>query len=212
MRTSIATHPEAKWRALRFAAVACALASTPLHAQPADAPDLRVGDRWQFVEYYSVPSSVPNRTWLVTAVHGETIDATENGEPLRLTRELNVLESPRSAYSNAKALSFPLDVGKRWRYRTDWLFKAKRSNGWSDVDVAVVSRERVRVPAGEFDAYRIEASASLNGTSPVGSIYAGRATMTYWYAPDVRAIVRAVSRNPYLGTSTVDLVAFRPGE
>ena len=183
----------------------------PACATHDDVPDVRVGDRWEFVEYYAAPSTTPNRTWIVTAVQADSIEGTENGEPLRLTRELNVLDSPRSAYGTPKPLSFPLAVGKRWRYRTDWLFKPKGSKGWSDVDVTVVGRERIRVPAGEYDAYRLELAATLNGTSPVGSRYAGEATMTYWYAPDVRAIVRSVSRNPYVGTSTVELVAFRPG-
>ncbi len=32
---------------------------------------------------------------------------------------------------------------------------------------------------------------------------------TYWYAPTARAVVKSVYRNPYLGTSTVELVEFR---
>jgi hypothetical protein len=44
--------------------------------------------------------------------------------------------------------------------------------------------------------------------SPINSQYAGEVTTTYWYAPAARAIVKSVSHNPYLGPTSVELVAF----
>ena len=183
-----------------------AVLAGPALAQKADRPAIKVGDRWHFVLYYTVPSTTPNRVWVVTSVAPTGIEGTENGEPLRLTPELNVLESPRHKESNPKALSFPLEVGRQWGYATDWVFKAKGSNGSSIVDVAVVGHEKIRVPAGEFDAFKLVARGSLHGTSPINSQYAGETTTTYWYAPEARAIVKSVSHNPYLGVSTVELV------
>lgn len=75
-------------------------------------------------------------------------------------------------------------------------------------DVTVVAYEKVTVPAGEFDAFKLTAKESLSGTSPINSQYAGEITRTYWYAPAARAVVRVISHNPYLGPSTVELVAF----
>ena len=77
-----------------------------------------------------------------------------------------------------------------------------------DVEVDVVAYEKVRVPAGEFDAFKLRSVERLRGTSPIRSTYAGDTTRTYWYAPQARAIVRMESRNPYLGPSTVELVSF----
>jgi hypothetical protein len=156
--------------------------------------------------YYSVPSSKPNRVWVVTSVTPTGIEGTENGEPLILTPELNVLESPRHKESNPKTLSFPLQVGKRWRYASDWRFKAKGAQGSVIFDVAVVGNEKVEVPAGEFDAFKLVAKGNLHGTSPINSQYAGETTTTDWYSPAARAIVKSVHHNPYLGTSTVELV------
>ena len=102
---------------------ACAL------AQKAEPPQVSIGDQWQFVVYYTVPSTQPNRAWVITAVSAERIEGTENGEPLILSPELNVLDSPLSKASNLKMLGFPLEVGKKWRYETDWLFKSKGSKG-----------------------------------------------------------------------------------
>lgn len=195
--------------ALGIALLVPALAGGANPAQTADRPTLHVGDRWAFVVYYGVPSTVPNRVWVVTSVNAESIEATENGEPLRLTPELNVVDSPRASESNPRALSFPLEVGKRWRYTSDWVFKEKRSSGRSIVDVEVVAYERVSVPAGDFDAFRLVARASLQGTSGIRSRIEGDTVTTYWYAPVARAIVKSVYRNPYLGASTVELVDFR---
>jgi hypothetical protein len=195
-------------RASKASFVLALISGTPL-AQIADLPDVKAGDEWKFAAYYTVPSVTPNRTWVITSVTSIGIEGTENGEPLRLTRELNVLESPRTRESTPKALSFPLEVGKRWRYDSDWVFKPKASSGSTTVDVMVVGHETIKVPAGEFDAFRLVAVGSLRGTSPINSKYAGETTETYWYAPTARAIVKSVRHNPYLGTTTVELVEFR---
>lgn len=187
---------------------ATALFAGPATAQSAERPDVKVGDQWQFAAYYTVPSVTPNRIWLITSVSAEGIEGAENGEPLKLTRELNVVESPRDKNSNPKLLAFPLTVGKRWRFANEWAFKPKDSRGRSTVDVAVIAYEKVSVSAGVFDAFKLTSSESLSGRSPIGSQYAGETTRTYWYAPAARAIVKSVSHNPYLGPSTVELVGF----
>jgi hypothetical protein len=193
--------------ALSVAGVLAVLPGSAL-AQRAELPDIKVGDQWQFVEYYTVPSTTPNRTWVITAVTSTGIEGRDNGETLVLTRELNVLESPRTKNSNPKALDFPLEVGKRWHYISDWVFKPKGSKGSIVVDVTVLAYEKVKVPAGEFDAFKLAAKETLSGTSPINSQYAGEISRAYWYAPAARAIVKTVSHHPYLGPSTVELVAF----
>src|SRR5690606_2904491 len=159
-------------------ALALALCAGPARAQDPALPGVRVGDRWAFVEYYAVPSTVPNRHWVITSVSPAGIEGTENGEPLRLTPELDVLDSPRATFSNPRALAFPLRLGKRWRYESDWTFKPKASRGRTVVDVAVAGREQVSVPAGAFDAYKLVAKGSLHGTSPINSQYAGETLET----------------------------------
>ena len=194
-----------------LAALALLLAAPAALAQPASRPDVRVGDQWQFAVYDSVPTRVPNRTWIVTAVTPAGIEATENGEPLRLTPELNVLDSPRSSETNPGLLRFPLEVGKRWNYESRWVFKFKGSTGTIAMAVEVQARERVIVPAGTFDAYRLFARGALGGNSPTNTFYGGDTTTTYWYAPEARAIVKSVHHNPYLGKSIVELVSVRLG-
>lgn len=57
------------------------MASSAL-AQTTDYPAVKVGDRWQFVVYYTTPPTEPNRAWVITSVTPTRIDATETGEPL----------------------------------------------------------------------------------------------------------------------------------
>ena len=111
--------------------VGLALLAGPALAQKTERPEVKVGDRWQFVRYYSVASTKPNLTWEINSVTATEISGTENGEPLLMTPDLNVVNSPENKQSNPKALSFPLEVGKRWRFATDWLFKPKGSRGAS---------------------------------------------------------------------------------
>jgi hypothetical protein len=193
-------------------AIACLAASLlalswSATAQTASRPDVKVGDLWRFAAYYSAPTILPNKVWQVTAVSGVAIEGTEDGQPLRLTLDLNVVESPRVRESNPQLLSFPLTIGRGWQFESDWEFKPKGSKGKYLVDVKVLSYERVSVPAGEFDAFKLTASERLGGTSPIGTKYAGVATRTYWYAPAARAVVKSVSHNPYLGSATVELVS-----
>src|SRR5258708_24957691 len=136
-----------------LALLAFAALVSPAVAQKADRPIVRAGDRWQFVDYYGIASTEPNRDWVVTSVTPSRIEGTENGELLMLTPELNVLESPRNKSSDPKGLSFPLEVGKQWRFANEWLFKVTGSRGTSIIDVAVVGYEKVSVPAGDFEAF-----------------------------------------------------------
>lgn len=192
---------------MRIALALCGLLSVTAFAQKAERPDVRVGDQWQFVEYYATPSRSPNRHWVITSVDRERIEGTDNHERLTLTPEMNVLESSRTRSSNPRALSFPLEVGRRWRYESEWFFKPKGSNGKIAAEVEVVGFEKVAVVAGEFDAFRLAATENLSGTSPINSQYGGQVRETYWYAPAARAIVKSVRENPYLGTITVELVS-----
>jgi hypothetical protein len=195
-------------RASSIAVLVLALLADSALAQKADLPDIKVGDQWQFVMYYTIPSTTPNRAWVITSVTSMGIEGTENGEPLMLTRELNVLESPRSKESNPKALSFPLEVGKRWRFASEWVFKVTGSKGSSIVDVQVVGREKVSVPAGDFEAFKLMSKGNIRGVSVKNSLIEAEVTSTYWYAPAAHAIVKSVTHNPYIGVTTVELIKF----
>jgi len=191
-----------------LALCACAVAV----AQTAERPVLKPGDRWTFAVWYTVPTAEPSRTWQITSVAADAIEGTENGERLRLTADLNVLASPRERHSNPNALRFPLEVGRAWQYADEWYFAGTGGNGTIDGSVEVVAFERVSVPAGAFEAFRLVRKDKVGGRSPKGSLYDAEIVTTYWYAPAARAVVKSESRNPYIGPVNVELVGHFPAK
>lgn len=181
-------------------------------AQQAERPVVTAGDRWSFVVYYGIPATEPNRHWVVTAVTPEAIEATEDGQPLRLSPDLNVIESPTRRESNTLALKFPLSVGKAWTYETDTLFKDNQSTARTTARVRVVAHESVRVVAGQFDAFRLEAGGTFTGRSRGGPGHlSGEFKWTYWYSPAARAIVKSEMWSTYRGTVNVELARVQSG-
>jgi len=76
---------------------------------------------------------------------------------------------------------------------------------WS-ATVRVVTTERVNVPAGEFDAVRVE----LKATRPVNdarALYANRMTQVIWYSKQVKRVVKytVLTESPMSGPNDRDL-------
>jgi caspase domain-containing protein len=87
-----------------------------------------------------------------------------------------------------------LQVGKRW---SAVFFTRRRGGGFDDqMDAAIVAREAIRVPAGEFDAFRIE--AVIHGRASDALFHKGRgkkakerrAELTLWEVPGLNFPVK----------------------
>lgn len=83
-------------------------------AQKADRPVVKVGDQWQFVVYYGIPSTEPNRVWVVNSVSPTEIAGTENGEPLTLTSDLNVSKASFRGISKVGGVVEGASTGTYW--------------------------------------------------------------------------------------------------
>jgi hypothetical protein len=175
----------------------------------AERPNVKVGDRWVFVMRSTAGEKLLERAWVVTSVSPTRIEGTENGKPLALTPDLNMIESPREKESNLSELSFPLEVGKQWSFVNDYVFNDPifgTLQGRSKCSVAVLGYEKVQVPAGEFDAFKLELKSTwVSPNNPAG----GESDFTYWYAPAVRAVVKKEERVTYLPTYITELVEFQ---
>ena len=190
---------------------ACSMFAVAAFAQKAakvDRPDVKVGDQWQFAMSGNYKATAADLKWVVTAVTPTEIKATENGQPLLLTRDMNQVESPRRQDSNLRLLSFPLEVGKAWTYVNDYVLKDSGTKGQQKYSVVVLTYEKVRVPAGEFDAFKLEATGTFSGTAYVGPV-SGSSSRTYWYAPAARAIVKDDISDPNRGRYGFELVQFK---
>lgn len=191
---------------------ACSMFAVPAFAQTAakvDRPDVKVGDQWEFVIGSNARAGRLELAWIVTSVTSTEIQATENGKPLLLSPDLNQVESPRRKNSDLRLLSFPLEVGKTWTYVDDYWLKDTGTKGQSKTGVTVLTFEKVRVPAGEFDAFKLESTSNFSGTSIAGAHFSGESSQTYWYAPAARAIVKEEINDPYRGRYGSELISYK---
>jgi hypothetical protein len=161
--------------------------SVTVLAQTADRPTLKVGDRWEY-EVHVGSSRVKSigRSREITAVTPDQIRGTENGSAFVMSTDLNNVESPVRKDSDLRLLSFPLEVGKKWSFSDQFVDKSLGDvEGRSDGTVEVVGYEKVSVPAGEFDAFKMQTDAKRAS----GGARAEE-SWTYWYSPAVRAVVK----------------------
>lgn len=88
------------------------------------------------------------------------------------------------------ALAFPLQVGKKNSYdKRPW----RNGNGHSSADCEVKAIESVTVPAGTFDAFRIDCDGSWQRVFDRQDTVrgnAGRTEESIWYAPRVNGLVK----------------------
>lgn len=101
-----------------------------------------------------------------------------------------------------RGLSFPLLVGKKWSSQYSG-FRADNNRKWdSRLECEVKAYEPVRVPAGSFDAYRVECIDNWE----LGYIFSGKKAATRWYAPAVGGVIKYVSED---GEWNYELAAFK---
>ena len=104
------------------------------------------------------------------------------------TPELNVVESSTAVISGeARGLSFPLEIGKKWDYKYSFANKLNPTKGRWQLEANVAAYEKVKVPAGEFDAFKIEYKGFWNNDT---SRQNGRLMLTNWFAPATRSVVK----------------------
>lgn len=160
--------------------LAALAAVPPLKLDNEHRRDYGVGDRIEFqvIDLYTRQSKA--QTLEVTAVDlaGDRVEF--NGGDQVSDFMGNIVSNARGAMSTPRQF-YPaeLEVGRRWRTE----FRQDRRSGatyYFRYKVKVAARERVTVPAGSFDAFRIEAEGFNVGLNA----YIKR---TIWVAPGVNA-------------------------
>lgn len=161
-----------------------------------DAPTAKVGDQWKFEtrdRRTGLKESETLRT--VVNVSSSQVEGTENGGNFVATPDLNLLETPTVALSGeVKYLVFPLEVGKKWAFKYDLTNKVSGVKAQWQLDAAVVAYEKVKVQAGEFDAFKIEYKGYWNNRTTSRN---GRVVLTSWYAPAARTVVKTEYDDTY---------------
>jgi len=96
----------------------------------------------------------------------------------------NLLRVPSGAtWSPNQTSPSEFAVGRRWSTRFR-VIPPKGGDSTVDLDLRIVDRERVIVPAGTFNAFRVEARGWQSGMSAGGRDLSIRWDWKTWYAPD----------------------------
>jgi len=182
---------------LLFASIALAQGMTPI-----ERPTLKIGDSWTYrnLDGWNNKETSRSLSTLVSFENDFAIFRSKNlNSGAESTDTVNADLQPCRSMQNdttiicAGAFKFPLATGYKQGIK-----KLPAGNGQSyfDGDCEGQGMEKVNVPAGEFDAYRIECKGFW--TRVFGGSGSGGFKQTLWYAPAIRNQVKSTyeDRNP----------------
>ena len=165
----------------------------------APSPSVSVGDRWvwqhsnglanekDFTQIESVVQVSDSEIRTQVKVKGKPGSAIAT-----YTHEWNPVDVVAAKFDPyLKDFDFPLQVGKSWKGSADKVLFANGKHGNFYLKGEVVAFEKVTVPGGTFDAYRVAVSLDATGTDEDANI--GHTVETYWYAPAVNRHVKLVN-------------------
>ena len=194
-----------------LAACAAPLPQAPPAGMAAEvrAPEVRSGSSWQYAVSDGF-TRLPRTTieYRVDTIHADalTVQVVTGGanESTELyTRDWNWLRRPATnmqlfEYNPAyRAFDFPLVAGKKWSYRGTATDPADHRSFPVRISAEVLGWERVRVPAGEFDAVKVRRQVILDywlqGVRGQSLILE-----TDWYAPSLNQVARRETTSRYL--------------
>jgi len=177
------------------------------HAQTAQPPIWRVGYKWAFHQVSNMQPTESDWTREVTETlpEGRFSVRTDTGRMLVFDGETNSLD-PRGAEYSWKRFDFPLSVGKRWTHeRRIGGGPGAGDEGFEKATWEVKAYEKVTVPAGTFDCFRVEGVIWQSQSDRIYARREGHQDFTYWYCPTVKWIARAKShRAASHGSNYVD--------
>ncbi len=198
------------------ALILSALCAGAAAQSPAPRPTVKVGEVGIYDFHLRADNQRRELTTTVTLVDGNQI-RTRIQQPGASTPEVEaVYDAEWNAMVSAtgsrlepvqRLLAFPLEAGKSWKSSFQ-ITGADGGRSRGDSDVTVVGFEKVRTPAGEFDAWKVQAKGWINGVSWQGSF---PITQSIWYAPALNRIVRIETKEGRRGgaDNLTELKAFR---
>ena len=141
-------------------------------SMPIQRPDVKVGESWTYVDLDRYTKQVKGEwTFEVIGIDDSSIKVEYRIDGKTLSRTFGRDWS----FGDERQLSFPLEVGKKWKSQTSYNSDCGRTT--DDLEAEVKGWEDIEVPAGRFRALRIEHNGFYTGTRCAG----GRKNRWYWY-------------------------------
>jgi len=174
-------------------------ASFAADAQTSDKPQMNVGDRWEW-QHTNGLSNEKDFTQIENVVNVSDaevrtqvrVKGKANTGIATYTREWNPVDVVSAKYDPfLKEFEFPLQVGKKWKSSADKMLFSNGKHGKFYLKGEVVAFEKITVPGGTFDAYKISVTLDATGTDEDANI--GHTVETYWYAPTVNRHVKHIN-------------------
>ena len=197
---------------------ACATpAAPPLGPVPSsvNAPQVQVGDYWEYGVrdgYTRIPRGTYRYEVTRSDAAGVAVDVKHEGRlidaffyaPGWNPREMPLTNVQRFRYGGEPfpAYVFPLAPGKTWYTIVNALDPATGRIHRQHVQAKVIGWERVRVPAGEFDALRVRRFVFADNAEFFKT--QEEIIQTDWYVPSVRRVVREEGTSRHVDRSRSD--------
>jgi hypothetical protein len=173
---------------------------------------MRLGDSYQ---YRRINTSTGEAKTLLQTVTGITDSVVEFNKG-KFTTDLlgNHLTDKDGTYSPSQVYCNDYAIGKEWKTRFGYTFPDGRTTDVIEMNCKVVAREAITIPAGTFDAFKVQASGWR-------LYHPSRRTRTFWIAPDkvprfiALEVVNYNNRGVIPSVSTSyrqELMSFTPGQ
>lgn len=163
----------------------------------AEKPSIKVGQVAVYVTEERADKRTSEDTQTVVSVEGDVVrikSVNLNRSPVERetlsTTEWNAMVSSVSGSKfvpHTGILQFPLSIGKTWQAKLETT-TTTGARLRSDLETKVVGVEKVDVPAGSFDTFKIEQAGWINGVTFAGSL---RMQQLTWYAPSIGRVVKS---------------------
>lgn len=187
-----------------------------------DKPDVKVGDIWK----YRILDGFTNEPKF--EINFRTVSISDSEITVRMTwkgnqnsrlaifdRQWNMLDDGTAKWDPSRSeFKFPMRVGESWarRYQVTNIKTGATSACISDAKVA--ANEKVTVPAGTFDTFRLETEIECRSTGNDASLM--KYAMKNWYSPEANRSVRQESQTFADGRvrdkSVVELIEYTPAK
>lgn len=159
---------------------------------PIERPILKQGERWKTATVDALTKIATG--WQEEIMIGVGADMlltsvkTDGGAQsnLRYDLDTNRLTDIKGKLEKETKLSFPLEMGKSWKSRWEWI-NANGREGRMEVTYKVLGSESITVAAGSFDAVIVSGDGYWYNKTTGSS---GRLVEKLWYAPQAKRIIR----------------------